>query len=277
MSKAMHKPKLDPIVLDAAKGLVFQTEDDLYNHFASDIESLESEFAKLRSSGDIPEKDFRRYEDQLAQTLDSPDEVWRDTDRLPGVELNVFIKEFTPETGEPLYYVALAYLTQKIPSFIYLHFPTTDLDLVERYQMGELIYDKAWENAPQGALEGDALLEGEELAIGLYEAMLKVRAETDISEPQFREYSHLREESIEDADEIWRSTDTFGNVLVNFIKEFSLDGGELVYYVVSTVEDLPSNSHALLFSFPTNDKTLVDRYRHGENLQADEVVQESSH
>ncbi|NQZ19758.1 MAG: peptidase, partial [Bdellovibrionales bacterium] len=38
-----------------------------------------------------------------------------------------------------------------------------------------------------------------------------------------------------------------------------------------------TNSHALLFSFPTSDETLVDRYRHGENLQADEVIQESSH
>lgn len=32
-----------------------------------------------------------------------------------------------------------------------------------------------------------------------------------------------------------------------------------------------------MFSFPTNDESLVDRYRHGENLHAEEVVQESSH
>jgi hypothetical protein len=35
--------------------------------------------------------------------------------------------------------------------------------------------------------------------------------------------------------------------------------------------------HSLLFSFPTSDTYLLDRYRQGENLQAEEVVQESSH
>ena len=50
-----------------------------------------------------------------------------------------------------------------------------------------------------------------------------------------------------------------------------------LHYVVVTIEDTPSSSHALLFSFPTGDKNLLDRYRHGENLQAEEVVQEASH
>ena len=68
-----------------------------------------------------------------------------------------------------------------------------------------------------------------------------------------------------------------GNVLVSFIREFpdEADGG--IHYIVVTIEDMPSNSHALLFSFPTKDENLVGRYRHGENLQAEEVVQEASH
>jgi hypothetical protein len=44
-----------------------------------------------------------------------------------------------------------------------------------------------------------------------------------------------------------------------------------------TIEDTPSSSHALLFSFPTTDENLIGRYRHGENMQAEEVVQEASH
>jgi len=43
-------------------------------------------------------------------------------------------------------------------------------------------------------------------------------------------------------------------------------------YVVVTQEDDNSNVHALLFSFPTTDKTLVDRYRQGEYLQPEEVA-----
>ena len=85
----------------------------------------------------------------------------------------------------------------------------------------------------------------------------------------------MRFDALEDADEIWRSSDSLGNVLVSFIKEFGDE--EEFSYIVVTVEDAPSGSHALLFSFPTRDRGLVDRYRHGENLQAEEVVQESSH
>ena len=80
----------------------------------------------------------------------------------------------------------------------------------------------------------------------------------------------------QDADEIWRTNDTMGNILVSFIKDFS-DHDRGLTYIVVTVEDTPSNSHALLFSFPTKDSALADRYRHGESLHADEVVQESSH
>ena len=105
--------------------------------------------------------------------------------------------------------------------------------------------------------------------------MLLLRSDKDFAEDEFGAFSECRETTLEDADEIWRSSDSLGNVLVSFIKEFG-DEEEFTYIVV-TVEDAPSGSHALLFSFPTRDKGLVDRYRHGENLQAEEVVQESSH
>ena len=135
------------------------------------------------------------------------------------------------------------------------------------------------------AVEGDALSEGDDLAVGLYRAMLTLRSEKDLEEGVFKDYEALREVTIEEPDEIWRSVDLSGNILVTFIKDF---GGEdlstdlpselpEVRYIVVTIEDTPSSSHALLFSFPTTDINLVDRYRHGENLQAEEVVQEGSH
>jgi len=109
--------------------------------------------------------------------------------------------------------------------------------------------------------------------------MLIVRNPNDIDEELFKNYSELREETIEEADEIWRNTTLGGYTLVTFIKDFSRaeEGAETLYYLAVTLEDEGSNSHALMFSFPTNDENLVDRYRHGENLQAEEVVQESSH
>ena len=130
-----------------------------------------------------------------------------------------------------------------------------------------------------GGIEGDALSEGDDLALGLYKAMLIVRSTSDIEESLFQNYAELREETIEEADEIWRNTTSNGYTLVTFIKDFSRaeEGAEHLYYMAVTLEDEGTNSHALLFSFPSNDENLVDRYRHGENLQAEEVIQESSH
>lgn len=107
--------------------------------------------------------------------------------------------------------------------------------------------------------------------------MLTLRSEKDLPETEFHSLEHLRESTIEEADEIWRSNDLNGNTLVTFIKSCPDEGKGDVSYVVVTIEDTESSSHALLFSFPSIDQTLVDRYRHGENLQAEEVVQEASH
>jgi hypothetical protein len=267
----------EAIIIDEPKGLVFRNETELYNHFVNEIEHLEGQYFSWRQPGDIPEEEFFRFEPQLNALLEEPDEVWEDTETIPGMTLSIYLKDFSPSETEPLFHVAVVYATNEIPTFVYLHFPTKDLDLVERYQRGELVFDLALKKAPLGAIVGDALLEGDPLALGLYQAMLTLRSDEDIEEKDFREYGQYREECIEDADEIWRSNDSQGNVLVSFIKDCSDQAGQDLFYVVVTLEDTPSNSHALLFSFPTRDGNLLSRYRHGENLQAEEVVQESSH
>ncbi len=281
------------IVIDEEQGLVFGSEDELYNHFHREIMFLETEFFKLRNPArDLSEGDFSSYEKNLSLTLEAPDEVWEDSKTISGKTLMIYIREFSePIKGshaskrgpaekneELLFHVAICFVTNNIPSFVYLHFPSQDIDLVEKYCRGELVYDRSLQNIPMGALEGDALSENDDLAKGLYEAMQKLRVDKDIRESEFVLFAHLRENTVEEADEIWRSADSTGNLLVNFIKEYPDEGGKSdLWYIVVTIEDGPSNSHALLFSFPTRDRTLVDRYRHGENLQAEEVVQESSH
>lgn len=278
--KAIKKQEM--IIIDGKKGLEFSSEDELYQHFYKEISTLEQEFFSSRPKDDISEKEFDKYEPNLSVLLENPDEIWIDKETLKDVVkdsfFHVFIKKFASEDKEnPLYHVALVYLTDKVPSFVYLHFPSTNDNFVAKYRRGEKIYDRLDENIPSGALEGDALHEGDDFARGLYNAMIKVRAENDIKEDSFREYASLREETIEQPDEIWRSNDSMGNMLVSFIRDFPDEGEGGLHYVVVTVEDMPSNSHALLFSFPTTDENLVGRYRHGENLQAEEVVQEASH
>jgi hypothetical protein len=267
----------ETIIIDPIKGLEFESEEALYSHFESEIEVFEKEYQSFKQKDDIPDSEHEQYESQLSETLEQPDEIWIDKSTIKGHEFHIFLKEFTEEDGEPLFHIAVTYSASGVPSFIYLHFPTRKIELVEKYQRDTIAYDRILEEAPLGAIEGDALLEGDELAIGYYQAMLKVRSEEDIPESKFREYAYLRETAIEEADEIWRHTDPFGNVLVNFYKEFSEEGKEPFYYVVVTLEDAVSNSHALLFSFPTTDLNLTTRYKQGESLHAEDVSQEASH
>lgn len=266
----------DRIVIDETQGLIFQSEDELYDHFLPQIHSLEKEYFTARGASDIQEKDFGRYEELLNQVLDDPDEIWEDATSIHGFKVRAYVGHYASGT-EAVYYVALAYATGEVPSFIFLHFPSNDLDLVDRFRRGNLLYDRVLKEVEAGAVEGDALTEGDHLAIGLYKAMLTLRAKKDVPEKDFHDYEQLREVTIEEADEIWRSNDLQGNTLVSFIKYFPDEQKSDLHYVVVTIEDTASSSHALLFSFPTVDTSLVDRYRHGENLQAEEVVQEASH
>lgn len=282
-SKGSVPMKNPRIVIDQEQGLVFSSEDELYNHFLPQIQTLEKEYFLKRAETDIAEEDFPNYEEVLGHLLDDPDEVWEDAQSIHGTKVYAYVGHFSAEAQsdegaqpESLFYVALVYRTEETPSFVFLHFPSRDPALVDQYRRGRLVYDRIVKEVERGAVEGDALSEGDDLAVGLYKAMLKLRNKNDIVEDDFKDYEDLREQSIEEPDEIWRTNDLSGNILVTFIRDFGDEESDLRYVVV-TIEDTSSSSHALLFSFPTRDRSLVDRYRHGENLQAEEVVQEASH
>jgi hypothetical protein len=264
------------IVIDEKAGLIFKNTEDLYDYFKEAIQTLESEYESLHNENDLSEKDQDKYDGRLENVLDEADEVWRDNKIIPDFIVHHFLKSYPDEN---VFYVATTYVStdDETPTFVLLHFATTDQQLFQNYQRGEIVYERKFEEAQIGALEGDALSEGDNLALGLYMAMLKVRSDKDIAAEKFKDFSNFREDTIENADEIWRKNDLDGNVLVSFIKEFPEHEVKDLHYVAVTQEDPQSNVHSLLFSFPTNDKTLLDRYRQGENLQAEEITQESSH
>lgn len=260
------------IIVDKEKGLVFSSESQLYSHFQKEIMKLEDEFFKYYSpTTDIKENEFFEYEDLLVETLTEPDEVYK-SDIVTNYPAYHYLKAFESEaTGEDIYYVAIVYLLNDEATFVFFHFPTNSETLYNAFRQSEKTFDK--ETAYN---EGDALADGDPLAEGLYSAMIKIRSDKDIPESDFAKYRQYRDECIEEPDEIWRDPDLQGNVLVSFIKEFT-EGSEDLFYVSVAVEDKTSDSHLLLFSFPTNDRSLVDRYRHGENLQAEEIVQGEGH
>ncbi len=262
------------LVIDEKAGLIFESEKAMTAHFQPGILALEAEYQSLRQDSDFSDADQMTLESHLEDTLDDPDEVWQDSKTLEDTVLHTFIAN-----RGGFHYVAVAYVSTDDgePTFVLTHFPTRIPETAEAYRRGELVYDKGMEKVQPAVLDGDALGDGDPLAIGLYLSMTKVRSDKDVLEADFIKFADLREDVIENPDEIWRKNDLDGNILVSFIKEFPDHDVKELNYVVVTQEDEQSGVHALLFSFPTTDQALVDRYRQGENLQAEEVVQENSH
>jgi hypothetical protein len=276
--KKILAPKENPnqLVIDKEKKLIFQTEEELFAYFKPAIQKAESEYLSLLDKDDLTEEVQEELSMYLDDTLDDPDFVWQDEVTESNIPLHYYIKGFDQDEG--FYYIAIAYVdSNNLPTFVLFHFATRDEELIKNYERGELIYDKEFEMIKPGAIDGDALSDGEPFAMGLYSAMLKIRADGDIPQEKFADFASYREETIESADEIWKKTDMDGNILVVFIKEVSDPNLGEIHYIAITLEEPTNQVHALLFSFPTSDENLVDRYRQGENLQAEEVSQESSH
>ncbi len=266
------------IVVDEEKSWVFNSEEQLLNHFRLPIERLEDEFLALRSKDDFSDADAALMHELLEMTLDEPDQIWMDNEVSKDFPIYHFHRMFESE-DQIIYYVVSTYLYDEDPTFIFLHFPTRSMELSDHFRRGQIVFDRTMAEFEPALIEGDGLTEGDSLSLGLFSAMIKVRSEKDIPMEKFREFADLREQTIESPDEIWRNSDFQGNRLVTFIKEFpDFEGYTELHYVVVTQEDgQASTIHSLLFSFPTIDESLLDRYRNGENLHAEEVVQESSH
>jgi hypothetical protein len=280
LPKRAEKKKNMEIIIDEKQGLVFKSETELYQYFRAQIDSLEEEFqaARKASGGDFSDEELEALMPYLDLTLDQPDKVWMDEETFKEFPIYHFHR-ICEWQGEPCYYIASAYVEEDSPTFIFLHFATRKDPVVQIFQRGQLIYDRMFEAYEPAYLDGDALVDGDTLAFGLFTAMMKIRSEKDIPLDKFKDFGGYREETIENPDEIWKSQNLQGQNLVTFIKEISdHEGQKDLHYMVVTQEEVGSNHvHTLLFSFPTNDLSLVERYKQGENLQAEEVTQESSH
>lgn len=267
-----------PIVIDPDKSWVFNSEEELLTHFGESVKLLETEYLQLRDKKDFSDEDAELMQELLELTLDEPDQIWMDNDVSDDYPIYHFHRMFESHS-HTVYYIASTYLYDEDPTFIFLHFPTKSMELSDQFRRGQIVFDRTMAEFEPALIEGDGLTEGDSLSLGLFSAMLKVRSEKDIPMEKFREFAELREQTIESPDEIWRNSDFQGNRLVTFIKEFG-DYPQYtdLHYVVITQEDgQASTVHSLLFSFPTTDETLLERYRNGENLHAEEVVQENSH
>lgn len=267
------------IIIDEKQGLIFENDKTLFGYFSVPIKEYETRFQTYyNEKEDFSLLEHEEHESLLEETLDDPDEIWIDDQTFEDLTVHTLVKSF--ETKQQVFhYIAVVYINTEdnYPTFVFMHFPTKESKILEAFRQNEIIFHKKLEAIQFAAIDGDSLLEGDYLAIGLLESMLKVRGEKDIITDKFKDFAECRESTIDSPDEIWRKVDSSGHILVTFIKEFNDMGVEDLHYIVVTEEDTEAQVNSLLFSFPTNDTSLVDRYRQGENLEAEEVATESSH
>ena len=267
------------IMIDEKQGLIFENEKTLFGYFSVPIKEYEKRFQDhYHAERDFSAVEQQEHESLLEETLDDPDEIWIDESTFEDLAVHTYIKMFETRQ-QSFHYIAVVYVNteESYPTFVFMHFSNRDPEMLEAFRKEEIIFHKKLEAIQFAAIDGDSLLEGDYLAIGLLESMLKVRSEHDIAAADFQKYAECREPTINSPDEIWRKVDSTGHVLVAFIKEFNDLGVEDLHYIVVTEEDAEAQVNSLLFSFPTTDISLVDRYRQGENLEAEEVATESSH
>lgn len=265
-------------MIDEERNLVFDSEEKVFNFFEEPIQRIEELYQTIRRPDDYTDDEQVEMEQFLEKTLAEPDEIWILENFFNKVPIHLFAKNIVVNNTS-LDYIAIVFLSTKErnPTFVLSHFPTKYSETADSFKDGEIIFSHEMEIKHFGGLDGDSILENDELSLGLFRSMLKLRNEKDISLEKFKNFLETREDTIETPDEIWRQTDHNGNVFVYFIKEYhETEFGDL-YYIAVTLEEKNSDVHTLLFSFPTNDENLVDRYRLGENLQADEISSESSH
>ncbi|MEQ1722355.1 MAG: PBECR2 nuclease fold domain-containing protein [Pseudobdellovibrio sp.] len=267
------------IIIDEKQGLIFENDKTLFGYFSVPIKEYETRYQKyFDEKNDFSDVENQEHESLLEETLDDPDEIWIDDHTFEDLIIHTLVKSFETKQ-QAFHYIAVVYINTEdnYPTFVFMHFPTKDSKMLEAFRQSEIIFHRKLEAIQFAAIEGDSLLEGDYLAIGLLESMIKLRGEKDIAADKFKDFEECRESTIDSPDEIWRKVDSTGHILVTFIKEFGDMGIEDLHYIVVTEEDTEAQVNSLLFSFPTNDTSLVDRYRQGENLEAEEVATESSH
>ena len=118
------------IIIDKSKGLIFKSEEEVFDHFAAEIAVLEEEYEAIRKDTELSDEEIGDFEEILASLFELPDEVWKNEAKIEGLALYTYIKHFDAKP-EGFYYLAVCYVEDQIPTFIFLHFATRDKELIK--------------------------------------------------------------------------------------------------------------------------------------------------
>ena len=207
---------------------------------------------EIRDPHDISEADFADFESYAPLCLSNPDEEWVDATEF-GETITYFLANYTNEGGKFTYIVACFCLEDE-PTYILLSFPTREKKLAEEFRRGEKMERKDDDDEERPEPEVSPVLTEDFLARqgnAIEEEMLRHREAADIPQTEFKEYTHLVDQTIESPDEVWELDDEGDNPLLTLISQFE---ESLHYLVICTSENSQGQeSWRVIYSFPTRD------------------------
>ena len=226
-------------------------------------EHYRKQMLEVRDPHDIPHADFNEYESYAPLCLANPDEIWADNTET-GESVTYFLSNFTNEGGK-FTYIVMCFCLELEPTYILLSFPTRDKKLVEEFRRGEKVEVQEPDEANPEPEVSPVLTEDFLARQGnaIEEEMLRHRNSKDIPKKEFEEHAHLLDQTIENPDEVWELEDEGENTLLTLISQH---GDNLHYIVICTYDQNAENQESwrVIYSFPTNDPAMVQRYRRGQ-------------
>jgi hypothetical protein len=253
------------VYVEEGSNRFFCSEKCIRAYYDPMAEHYRREMMQIRDPHDIAESDFPEYESYAPLCLSNPDELWEEiTDN--GEKVNNYLANFTNEGGK-FTYVVMCFCLEQEPTYILLSFPTRDKKLVEDFRRGQRVEIQEAAEEQIAEPEVSSVIAEDFLARqgnAIEEDMLRHRGTKDIPPSEFEEYAHLLDQTIENPDEVWELQDDGDNTLLTLIAQAE----ENVHYVVICTYDQGEGegdreSWRVVYSFPTNDPALVQRYRRG--------------
>ncbi len=251
------------VYVEESANRYFCSEKCIRSYYDPMAEYYRKQMLEVRDPHDVSESDFADYESYAPLCLSNPDEIWADTTEF-GETIYFYLANFTNQGGKFTYIVACFCLEDE-PTYILLSFPTRDKKLAEEFRRGEKLEIKEDDEETASEPEVSPVLAEDFLARqgnAIEEEMLRHRDPTDVPQAEFEEHLHLVDQTIENPDEVWELQDEGDNPILTLISQ---QEENLHYVVICTFDNSQGQeSWRVIYSFPTKDPALVQRYRRGQ-------------
>lgn len=260
-------------------------EEDINRSFCSDkcieeffsplVNYYDSEEKKYRSEKDKSEKHlipFLSDDEKIDNLLNSPDEIYYQENDF-GEKLYSLIKNFKLNENESFSMIALCFIYANKPSFILFMTATQDEEILKKFTSGKKTEMKISQEEKGNIIEIDAetlsILENKKS--NYLADMLDSRSPADVPFESFHLYDECLDHTMQNPDEIFKSTDSEGDDIYTYIKAHVRDTITFYYFVICFAfkgDKNPKNETLIpILSFPTLDGELYQRYKKGEVIQ----------